>query len=214
MVTKMFLTFFYRSQLSVLIAFVIGIFLSFPSEVCAQGAAANQSATIPTVLDLIYRQKYDNAITRLEEILEEDPRNGEALTLKATANLYQTRDFFKAQNEFEEAYKAGGGATFFVTHSHEVFTTGDVVDYCRGWLHLRKDVVEFAPTEGMHGFKLKFSDVEEFKRNRFSKTAFHVKADGKSYNFLGRSNNEFESLLIVALYNNFTRKLAALTLSH
>jgi hypothetical protein len=100
---------------------------------------------------------------------------------------------------------AGGGATFFVTHSHEKLNTADVVDYCRGWLHLRKDMVEFAPIEGNHGFKIKYNEVEEFKRNRLSKSTFHIKLNGKSQNFRGRSNGELEPLLIIALFKSFTR---------
>ena len=169
----------------------------------AGAQTGNQSST-GQALDLIYRQKYDEAITRLEELLEREPGNSEALTYMATANLYQTRDFLKAQKEFEEAYRAGGGATFFVTHSHEKFSTGDVVDYCRGWLHFRRDAIEFAPIEGSHGFKFQFAQIEEFKRNKLSKRVFHIKVGGKNQNFRGRSNTELEPLLIIALYKSFT----------
>lgn len=156
-----------------------------------------------TPLDLIKNQKYNEAITRLEQILEREPGNGEALTYMATANLYRNRDFFKAQSDFKEAFKAGGGATFFVTHSHEMITTSDVVDYCRGWLHLRKDSVEFSPAEGSHGFKVQVAQVTEFSVNKLSKKAFHIKAGGKTQNFRGRSNTDLEPLLIVALYKSF-----------
>lgn len=171
--------------------------------VSAIGQTSGQSSTGQAVLELIYRQKYNDAIIRLEEILERDPQNSEALTYTATANMYQTRDFFKAKNEFEKAYKAGGGATFFVTHSHEMFSTGDVVDYCRGWLHLRKDSIEFLPIEGTHGFKIQYDQVQEFKVNRISNKVFHIKFDNQSRNFRGRSNTELEPLLIIALYKNF-----------
>lgn len=157
------------------------------------------------ILDLVYRQKYNEAITQLEQVLEKSPGNGEALTYLATANLYHDLDFTKAKNEFEEAFKAGGGATFFVTHSHESFSTGDVVDYCRGWLHLRADGIRFVPAEGTHGFALKYSEVEEFKTNRLSKKVFHIKVGKKNQNFRGRSNSEVEPLLIIALYKSFAR---------
>lgn len=176
----------------------------------ANGVQANQqtvasSSVGPTVLDLIYRQKYADAMTQLEQVLEKEPGNSEALTYMATANLYRSRDFFKAQKEFKEAFKAGGGATFFVTHSHEMFTTADVVDYCRGWLHLRKNTVEFVPTEGSHGFKLQVKEIQELKINRLSKKAFHVKTGGKSQNFRGRTNTDLEPLLIIALYKSFNQ---------
>jgi hypothetical protein len=206
MATAMFRTSHY-SQVSTIIAIVIGLMISslFAKPAHITGQTVAQASTNPAILDLIYRQKYNDAITRLEQVLESDPRNGEALTYLATANLYQTLNFSKAQTDFEDSFKAGGGATFFVTHSHEALTTDDVVDYCRGWLHLRRDTVEFVPIEGSHGFKVNFKQVDEFKRNRLTKKAFHIKLGEKSQNFRGRSNSETEALLIVALYNNFTR---------
>lgn len=167
--------------------------------------AAAGGAPFAGILDLIYRQKYNEAITRLEQVLERNPRNGEALTYLATASLYEELNFTKAQSDFKEAFKAGGGATFFVTHSHEKFSTGDVVDYCRGWLHLRTDGVEFVPIEGSHGFKFRYSEVEEFKTNRLSKKVFHIRVGEKNQNFRGRSNSEVEPLLIIALYRSFAR---------
>lgn len=177
----------------------------------ATGVQANQqtvssSSVGPSVLDLIYHQKYADAITHLEQVLEREPGNSEALTYMATANLYRSRDFFKAQKEFMEAFKAGGGATFFVTHSHEMFTTADVVDYCRGWLHLRRNTVEFVPTDGSHGLQLKVNEIKEFKINRLSKKAFHIKTGGKNLNFRGRSNTDLEPLLIIALYKSFNQR--------
>lgn len=162
-------------------------------------------ATLAGILDLIYRQKYNEAITRLEQVLESNPRNGEALSYLATASLYKDLNYTKAQADFKEAFKNGGGATFFVTHSHEKFSTDDVVDYCRGWLHLRINGVEFVPIEGNHGFKSKYAEVEEVKRNRLSKKVFHIKVGEKNQNFRGRSNSDVEALLIIALYKSFAR---------
>ena len=191
-----------RSRCFVLIAFGI-LIASLPAA--TRGGEQNPQISTSTALNLIYRQKYDDALNQLEQILESEPRNGEALTYAATANFYQTQDFARAQREFEMAFKAGGGATFFVNHSHESMTTSDVVDYCRGWFHLRRKTVEFVPVEGAHGFKLNFSEIQEFKRNRISKRAFHIKIGERSQNFRGRSNTDVEALLIVALYNNFAR---------
>jgi hypothetical protein len=191
------------------IVFGLLVFAVVLIAVKASGNAAIQTpADSPAwapILDLIYRQRYNEAITRLEQVLEKNPANGEALTYMATANLYHDLNFTKAQKEFAEAFKAGGGATFFVTHSHEKLNTDDVVDYCRGWLHLRPDGVEFVPTEGSHGFKARYNEVEEVKRNRLSKKFFHIKVGGKSQNFRGRSSSDLEPLLIIALYKSFAR---------
>lgn len=168
--------------------------------------APTDSPAFAGVLNLIYRQKYNEAITQVEQVLEKNPGNGEALTYLATAKLYHDLNFTKAKKEFEDAFKAGGGATFFVSHSHEKFNTEDMVDYCRGWLHLRRDGIQFVPTEGPHGFKLKYTEVEEFKTNRLSKIVFHIKVGGKSQNFRGRSNSDLEPLLIIALYKSFDRE--------
>jgi hypothetical protein len=178
---------------------VLACLLLAPSGVTTQ----QQTFSPATALDLIKAQRYDEAITQLEQVLEREPQNTEALTYMVTANLYRTRNFFKAQGEFKEAFNAGGGATFFVNHSHEKFTTSDVVDYCRGWLHLRKNSVEFSPIDGTHGFRLQDDQITEFAINKLSKRAFHIKTGGKSQNFRGRSNTELEPLLIVALYKSF-----------
>lgn len=201
----MFLTSARRPAL--LFTFTVGFLLvvSFPLGMRGQDRVGNNSAISPGVLDLIYRQKYEDAITRLEEVLERDPKNAEALTYMATANLYLHLNFTTALEDFNDAFKAGGGALFVVTHSHEKFNTDYVADYCRGWLYLRKDGVEFVPIAGTHGFKLSYKEVEEFKINRLSKRAFHIKYNKKSQNFYTRSNSEFEPLLIIALQKSFTR---------
>lgn len=188
----------------VLLAFWLVVSGSRANETVAFQASTDR-ATFAGILDLIYRQRYNEAVTKLERVLEKDPGNGEALTYMATASLYQDLNFTKAQRDFKEAFEAGGGATFFVTHSHEKFSTEDVVDYCRGWLHLRADGVEFVPIEGRHGFKSNYNEVEEFKTNRLSKKVFHIRVGEKNQNFRGRSNSDVEPLLIIALYKSFSR---------
>src|SRR4051794_22390250 len=116
----------HRSYFLALVALVL-LLASLPAATHAYKQSAVQLSP-SAALDLIYRQRYDNAINQLEQILEAEPRNAEAVTYMATANLYQTKDFSRAQNDFEAAFKAGGGATFFVNHSHESLTTSDVVD--------------------------------------------------------------------------------------
>lgn len=197
------------SRLIALFMIFIGLlpYLMLKHKVNASAQTTAQSAIDPVIPTLIHRQKYNEAITRLDQILEREPQNGEALTYMATANLYQNLEFTKAQREFEEAFKAGGGATFFVTHSHEEFTTDDIADYCRGFFHLRKERLEFVSVDGTHTIKVPFSELKEFKQNRLSRKAFHIKFGGKSQNFQGRSNTELEVLLIIALYKSFTGNL-------
>ena len=197
------------SRLIALFMIFIGLlpYLMLKHTVNASAQTTTQSAIDPVIQTLIHRQKYNEAITRLDQILEREPQNGEALTYMATANLYQNLEFTKAQREFEEAFKAGGGATFFVTHSHEEFTTDDIADYCRGFFHLRKERLEFVSVDGTHTIKVPFSELKEFKQNRLSRKAFHIKFGGKSQNFQGRSNTELEVLLIIALYKSFTGNL-------
>jgi len=175
------------------------------------GAAAFSPATQKTdspaapALDLIRLQHYNDAINRLEGILEARPAEPEALTYLATAQMYMDKDFLKAQKSFEAAFRAGGGASFFVSHSHEKIGGNDLVDYCRGWLHLRKSGVRFVPVEGGHGFDQGYSSIVEVQRNRFAKTLFHIKYSEKSQNFRGRTGDESEALLVVALFKKFAR---------
>jgi len=161
------------------------------------------SPPVSATLELIRQQRYNDAINRLEQILEVQPAQPQALTYLATAQMYSDRDFLKAQKSFEEAFRMGGGATFFVNHSHEKLAGNEIVDYCRGWLHLRKEGIEFVPSEGEHGFSLAYSKIVECKQNRWSKSFFHLKFGEKNQNFRGRTGDESEVLLIVALYKKF-----------
>jgi tetratricopeptide (TPR) repeat protein len=156
-------------------------------------------------LALMQRRKYDEAITRLEQMLSAKPNDPEALTLLATARMYLDGDFLKAQKAFEDAFRAGGGATFFVHHSHEITKMGtdDLADYCRGWLHLRKDEVRFVPDEeSAHGFKLSRQEISELKQNMMPRL-FHLKAGNNNYNFQPRSKDKSEVLLIIIMYKKF-----------
>ncbi|HEX8129273.1 MAG TPA: tetratricopeptide repeat protein [Pyrinomonadaceae bacterium] len=178
---------------------------------CFALAAGSVQSLPPTqkndspALELIRQRRYDDAINRLEQILETKPDEPEALTYLATAQMYADKDFLKAQKAFEAAFRAGGGASFFVNHSHEILGGNDLADYCRGWLHLRKDGVRFVPTEGEHGFSLAYSGINECQRNRWSKSLFHIKYADKNLNFRGRTGDESEALLIVALFKKFAR---------
>lgn len=149
--------------------------------------------------------KYQDAMVTLEELLEKRPNDPEALTLLGAANMYSTRDFVKSLTRFSESYDAGGGAVFWVSHSHENLGTSDLADYCRGWLYLRKGEVEFAPENTQHGFRLPYSAVSEFAQNRLLKRMFHIKDSTNTYNFRPRTGEESETILVIALYKKFSR---------
>jgi tetratricopeptide (TPR) repeat protein len=167
--------------------------------------AQRSAEVVAEAQKLIRQQRYGDAVNRLEQFLETSPEDAEALTYLAAAHLYADRDYLKAQEAFTSAFRAGGGASFFVTHSHESMMSGeDVTNYCRGWLHLRRDRLEFVPDEGLHGFSVRFADVVEFKQNRHKKF-FHVKLGGANQNFRPRTGEELETLLILALYKRFSR---------
>jgi tetratricopeptide (TPR) repeat protein len=167
--------------------------------------AQRSAEVVAEAQKLIRQQRYADAVNRLEQFLETSPEDAEALTYLATARLYADHEYLKAQEMFVQAFRAGGGASFFVAHSHESMMSGeDVTDYCRGWLHLRRDRLEFAPEEGMHGFSVRFADIVELKQNRHKKF-FHVKLGGANQNFRPRTGEELETLLILALYKRFSR---------
>jgi tetratricopeptide (TPR) repeat protein len=172
----------------------------------APGPRAQRSAEVVTEAQkLIRQQHYADAINRLEQFLETSPEDAEALTYLAAAHLYADREYLKAQEMFVRAFRAGGGASFFVTHSHESMMSGeDVTNYCRGWLHLRRDRLEFVPDEGSHGFVVSYADIVEFKQNRH-KSFFHIKLGDANQNFRPRTGDELETLLILALYKKFSR---------
>lgn len=168
-------------------------------------AAQRPGDAVAEARKLIRQQRYNDAINRLEQHLEASPSDPEALTYFAAARLYADRDYLQGQEMFARAFHAGGGASFFITHSHESMMSGeDVTNYCRGWLHLRPGVIEYAPEEGGHGFRAAHNQVVEIKQNRH-KTFFHVKLGGANQNFRPRTGDERETLLILALYKKFSR---------
>ncbi|HJQ23821.1 MAG TPA: hypothetical protein VKA60_07875 [Blastocatellia bacterium] len=154
--------------------------------------------------ELLRQQRYNEAITRLEQALEARPADAQALAFMGAAVLYSERNFVKAQKLFEQSFAAGGGAAFWVSHSHEAFGSDELADYCRGWLLLRKGEVEFAPENSEHGFRLSLADIKEFKQNRFRRL-FHIKDNDKTYNFRPRTGDENEVLLILILAKKFSR---------
>jgi len=154
--------------------------------------------------ELIRQQHYNDAITRLEQTLEERPADPLALTFMGTAVLYSEHNFSKAQKLFEQSFQSGGGAAFWVSHSHETLGSDELADYCRGWLFLRKGEVEFVPENSEHGFRLSLADLKEFKQNRFRRL-FHIKDGDKTYNFRPRTGDENEVLLVLILAKKFSR---------
>jgi len=161
-------------------------------------------------VEMIKEERYNEAINKLEQYLDSKPNDPEALTMLATARLYKEKDYVKGIHLFDEAIKQGGGASFFVGHSHEVtkMITGDPVNYCRGWLHLRKGQVTFVPDSSSHTLSLSAKEVAEFEQNRYpNKSLFHIKAGKEiNFNFAPRSRQQAEILLIIVMYQKLSQK--------
>ncbi|MGA9772466.1 MAG: hypothetical protein WBV94_25760 [Blastocatellia bacterium] len=164
----------------------------------------NAPREVALAREMIAQRRYDDAVSKLEQVLEAKPGQADALMFMGTAVLYGEMNFLKAQKLFEQSFQAGGGAAIWVNHSHEKLGTEEMADYCRGWLYLRKGEIEFAPTDGEHNVHLPYSDIKEFKQNRLSKL-FHIKDSNKTFNFRPRSGDEGEILLTLALYKKFAR---------
>ena len=156
--------------------------------------------------DLVRERRYKDAITKLEEVLEAAPQHAEALSLMGAARLYGELDFIKAKKLFEASFSEGGGATFWVNHSHERVSTSELSDYCRGWFYVRKDGVEFAPEHSEHGFRLSYLELKELEQNRLFKSQFHIKDGQKTFNFRPRTGDEGEVWLVVAMFKKFSAR--------
>ena len=187
------------------------VLMCFQARECAAQDRPNERKVSPEVAaasTAIVNARYDQAIDKLEQVLVATPNDPEALTFLATARAYKERDYLKAKQYFEDAINKGGGASFVVSHSHEIsaMSVGDPSDYCRGWLHLHKGEARFVADNGEHSVIIPFSDVMEFKQNRMPKL-FHIKfGKDKNYNFSPRSRDESESVLIVVMYQKLSRK--------
>jgi tetratricopeptide (TPR) repeat protein len=179
--------------------------ISFSFLVSLEPSLQNPPNSTSAALELIRQQRYNDALNILEQVLEATPAQPEALAYLGTVHLYAFHDFLKAQKLFEESFRAGGGATFWVSHSHENLGTGELADYCRGWLHLRKGELEFAPVNEEHGFRLANSEIKEFKQNRAVRRLFHVRSNKKTYDFRPRTGDTREIWLILILYKKFNR---------
>jgi tetratricopeptide (TPR) repeat protein len=156
--------------------------------------------------ELILERRYKDAITKLEEALETSPNHAEALSLLGAAYLYGDGDFIKAKKTFDASSRAGGGATFWVNHSHEKLGTSEPSDYCRGWFYVGKEGIEFAPEHGQHGFRLSYLGLKELKQNRLFKSQFHVNDGQKTFNFRPRTGDEGEVWLVVAMFKNLSKQ--------
>ena len=165
---------------------------------------ASTQRDLSVARELLRQQRYDAALATLEEFLEASPRHAEALSLMGTTHLYRRRDFLKAKSLFEESFRKGGGATFWVHHSHEKFGDALLADYCRGWLYFDKNGMTFTTDFAGHSFELKYSAVKEIKQNRLVPSHFHVKDGARNFNFSPRTGDEGEVWLIVAMYKKFS----------
>jgi tetratricopeptide (TPR) repeat protein len=168
-------------------------------------ALLQEKLTEPILIarQLIKEYRYNDAINKLEQFLEANPNDPEALMLMGAAYIYQGGNFLKAKELFEQSFRAGGGAAFWVNHSHEWLSSEELTDYCRGWLYIRKGQVEFSPEDGEHAFRLAPSEIKEFEQNRRQRSMFHIKRHDRNYNFLPRSRKEAEVLLILTIYKKY-----------
>lgn len=155
--------------------------------------------------EFIRQHRYDQATNKLEEVLERSSNHAEALMYLGTVYLYKDLDHLKAMKWFENSLKLGGGAAFLVQHSHPTFGGNQLADYCRGWLILRGDEVEFTPDNGTHGFRESPADLKEFKQNRLQQSMFHIKRQDSNFNFHPFTGGEDEALLIMAMYKKLSR---------
>jgi tetratricopeptide (TPR) repeat protein len=172
------------------------------------GAQVEQTPSkgVSAARELIRERRYRDAITKLEEALEKTPNHAEALSLMGAACLYGELDFLKAKKLYEASSRAGGGAAFWVNHSHEKLGTSELSDYCRGWFYLHKGGVEFAPEHGEHGFRLSYLELKELKQNRLFKSHFHIKDGEKTFNFRPRTGDEGEVWLVVAMFKGLSNQ--------
>jgi tetratricopeptide (TPR) repeat protein len=183
---------------------ILSVILLFPSAGWPYYQSASQNS-VSAARDLIRQQRYNDAITRIEQILEKTPEQPDALELMGAAFLYSEHDFLKAKGFFERAIRAGGGAIFWVSHSHEKLGTDELADYCRGWLYIRKTGLEFVPDNGDHAFRLAYSEVKEFKQNRMAKSLFHIKDSNRNFNFRPRTGDESEVMLALVMYQKLSQ---------
>ena len=168
-------------------------------------AAPAQANSVSQARELIRKQRYNDAMTKLEEVLESAPNHAEALSYMGAVYLYNERDFLKAQKFYEQSFRAGGSASFWVSHSHEKLGGNELADYCRGWFYIRKNEVEFVTEESDHGFRLASSEVKELKQNRLARTFFHIKDANRNFNFRPRTGDEGEIWLVLALFKKFSQ---------
>lgn len=179
------------------------VLLSFAASALSQG-----TPTVASARDAIERGRYEIAVEDLMELSGGGKTNPEALTFLATARMYRDRRFYDSFKEFGGAFAAGGGASFVVAHSHEALSDAEVVNVCRGWLHLRLGTVEFESSESGHSFRVASADIEEIEPNKLSKSLFHVRTGGKVWNFRPRTATKDESQLVSLVFNKFVRSNA------
>jgi tetratricopeptide (TPR) repeat protein len=184
-------------RVNLMLSICLSLALLCPGAVVIQDPVVTR---VSSAREMIKQQKYNDAISLLEQILEQRPESADALSLLATSYMYTTHDFLKTLTRFQDAFKSGGYALFWVSHSHEKLGTSELADYCRGWLYLRANEVEFAPEKSDHGFRLSYSQIQEVAQNKVSKRLFHIKDSTRTYNFRPRSGEESEVMLVVALY--------------
>lgn len=115
------------------------------------------------------------------------------------------KNYGDAEKYMRQAMALGGSGVFPVLHDHGngTFATG-----CTGTIYVSNDGVHFeSNTEIRDTFAIPDSDIKEIKMNKgglldvfkFKKGSFHIKLQGRNYNFAPVSGNSEESKLLIKL---------------
>ena len=115
------------------------------------------------------------------------------------------KNYGEAEKSMRQAMALGGSGVFPVQHDHG---NGTFAAGCTGTVYVSNDGVHFeSNTEIQDTFAIPDRDIKEIKMNKaglldlfkFKKGSFHIKLQGRNYNFAPVSGNSEESKLLIKL---------------